>query len=126
MPETKYINYQFQMKPDNKAFLEANAIHGRNARNDYFRNLGWETRQRFEQIMSEEFRPGYRADLGCDRCALEMIKILYTHFEEWKNAQTKEAVVLETEPLKVAANFPSNKVTHERSKKEKETEGPKN
>lgn len=97
------------MKEENRQFLEDNIHHLNNARNDYFKNLDGTTRVRFQQIMSEEFRPGYTADIWCDKCALEMMKILGIHYQQWKDAQPKEESVLEPGSVKVHANFPKHK-----------------
>lgn len=91
------------MNPANQQYLEDNMQHLINARADFFKHLGGETRSNFERIMSEEFRPGYRADLGCDKCALEMMKILGIHYQQWKDSQPPP------EPVTVNANFPSHK-----------------
>jgi len=78
------------MKPENKVFLEENRKHWITLRDaKYLRHLDGNTRSRMVQVMSEEFQPGYTADLWCAPCVSEMIATLYRRFEEWEAAQEK-------------------------------------
>jgi hypothetical protein len=130
------------MKPENKKFLEDNRQHWITLRDAfYLRGLDGNTRSRMMQVMAEEFRPGYTADLWCPPCVSEMITTLYRHFEAWEAAQAEAMAMLEMElnslPPQVielteaekrsaeeltlelnkrieAANFPSHKHKHHR------------
>ena len=103
------------MKQANIDYLEANIQHLENARNQFFRNLQGDIRVNFERIMAEEFRPGYKADIFCDKCALEMIKILDIYYRQWKDRQP--TVVAEEAPITIHATFPSHKAKKTRNAK---------
>jgi hypothetical protein len=45
------------------------------------------TRERFRQIMSDEFQPGYNTDLWCPPCLFDMVKLLYRRFDDYLAAQ---------------------------------------
>jgi len=130
------------MNPVNKKFLEDNRHHWITLRDaKYLRHLDGNTRSRMVQVMSEEFQPGYTADLWCAPCVSEMITTLYQRFEQWEAAQSVftidpnpqpkpegQAEVIEfkengeitktmesfTPPIQVKANFPSHKKHHRR------------
>ena len=121
------------MKPENKAFLEENRKHWFTLRDaKYLRHLDGNTRSRMVQVMSEEFQPGYTADLWCAPCVSEMVTTLYRRFEEWEAAQVPEPPsLLDPEypdpnnlqfdssnplaaPTIIKANFPSHKKHHRR------------
>jgi len=130
------------MKPENKAFLEENRKHWITLRDaKYLRHLDGNTRSRMVQVISEEFQPGYTADLWCAPCVSEMITTLYRRFEEWEaaqpvftidpnpepilegqaeviefkeNGEITKTVELFTPPIHVKANFPSHKKHHRR------------
>ncbi len=88
------------MKPENKTFLDEQRHHHTTlVKAFYLRSLSGEVRSRMQQIIAEEFQPGYSADLWCPPCVVEMVKKLYKHYDEW----------LEKQPVTVEANFPSNK-----------------
>lgn len=88
------------MKAENKQFLEENRHHHDTlVKAFYLRSLSAETRTRMQQIISEEFQPGYHADLWCGPCVSEMVLKLYRHYDEW----------LAQQPVTINANFPSNK-----------------
>jgi hypothetical protein len=90
------------MKPENKAFLEANWHHWETLKNaQYLKGLNAHERENFQRIMSEEFQPGYTADLWCPTCCADMVRLLYTRYEAWKAANP--------EPIEMKANFPSHK-----------------
>lgn len=72
------------MKPANKQFLDDNLDHFRILeRAQYLRGLMGSTRENYQRIMSEEFAPGYTADLWCSTCASYMVKLLYRHYYNW-------------------------------------------
>lgn len=77
------------MKPENKAFLEANRTHWITLRDAfYLRGLDGNTRSAMQRIMGEEFRPGYTSDLWCPTCVADMVRALYQEFEKWEARQT--------------------------------------
>jgi hypothetical protein len=93
------------MKPENKQFLEANYHHWVTLRDAQFlRGLNANEREGMVRVMAEEFQPGYTCDLWCPTCVFEMVKSLYTRYEQWK--------LDNPEPIEVAASFPSNKHHH--------------
>lgn len=88
------------MAPEDKQFLDDNRTHYDTLVNaGYLRGLSGETRQRMQDIIREYFQPGYHTDLWCPPCVSDMLKKLYRHYDEW----------LAQRPVKVEANFPSNK-----------------
>lgn len=107
------------MKPENKAFLEANRTHWITLRDAFFiRHLDGHTRSEMQRIMGEEFRPGYVTDLWCQTCVADMVRALYQEFEKWEAAQPKPLLepfipTLPAEPIlppvQMKANFPSHK-----------------
>lgn len=110
------------MKPENKAFLEANRHHWNTLNNAfYMRHLDGHTRSEMQRIMGEEFQHGYTADLWCPTCVADMVRALYQRFEAWEVANPPVVVEPEipvipdppVEPtgpaITVRANFPSNR-----------------
>lgn len=104
------------MKPENKAFLEANRTHWITLRDAfYIRHLDGNTRSEMQRIMGEEFRPGYTSDLWCGVCVADMVRALYQEFEKWEAANPPEPVQVlggpepVIPPVQVKANFPSHK-----------------
>lgn len=88
------------MKPENKQFLDENRHHHETLiKAFYLRSLSGEVRSRMQQIIAEEFQPGYSTDLWCPTCISDMVRKLYRHYDEW----------LAQQPVTVEANFPSNK-----------------
>lgn len=116
------------MKPENKAFLEANRTHWITLRDaQYLRHLDGRTRSEMQRVMGEEFQTGYTADLWCPTCVADMVSMLYHRFEAWEKANPPAPEVL-TEPelpidpvipelpaapvgpsVQTKANFPSHK-----------------
>lgn len=102
------------MKAENKQFLEENRHHYDTlVKAFYLRSLSGETRSKMQQVMSEEFQPGYSTDLWCGTCVTEMVRSLYTHYDNWLGAQPKEVPAV-VEPESIKANFPSHKKHHRR------------
>ena len=92
------------MNPENQKFLDLNRHHyDVLIKAFYLRHLDGNTRAKMQQVMNEEFQPGYATDLWCPPCVSDMVKALYRKYDEWIEAQPKN------EPLIVEANFPSNK-----------------
>lgn len=88
------------MKPENIEFLEANKHHHDTlVKAFYLRSLSGEVRSRMQQIIADEFQPGYSTDLWCGPCVSEMVLKVYRHYDEW----------LAQQPITIQANFPSNK-----------------
>lgn len=88
------------MKPENKQFLDDNRHHHTTlVKAFYLRSLSAEVRSKMQQIIADEFQKGYSTDLWCGPCVTEMVLKLYRHYDEW----------LAQQPIKVEANFPSNK-----------------
>jgi len=87
------------MTPENKAFLEANRHHYDTViKAGYVRHLNANEREGMQRIMREEFQPGYHTDLWCGPCLFDMVKLLYTRYDQWLSEQPKEIIV--------AASFP--------------------
>jgi hypothetical protein len=96
------------MKAENKEFLEANLHHWITLRDSlYLRGLNASEREGMQRVMAEEFSPGYTTDLWCAPCVADMVRLLYTRYEQWKE-QNKEPEIIKEEPLIVKANFPHN------------------
>lgn len=94
----------------------------------YLRGLSGSVRSDMQRIMSEEWQPGYTADLWCPPCVCDMITKLYRCYfnylkelhkdtTEYKDlsqgieilSQRPYPVAEPEKPLIVAAAFPSNK-----------------
>lgn len=104
------------MKPENKKFLDDNRHHHDTlVKAFYLRSLSGETRSRMQQIISEEFQPGYSTDLWCGPCVSDMVLKLYRHYDEWIAAQPPDHVQpIQSEPTIAKATFPSHKKNHQR------------
>lgn len=105
------------MTPENKQFLDDNRHHYDTLiKAFYLRGLSGETRQRMQDIMAKEFQPGYHTDLWCGNCVTEMVRSLYTHYDNWLAVQPVEAPApippVEPEPVITKATFPSHKKHH--------------
>jgi hypothetical protein len=88
------------MTPETIQFLNDNRHHHTTlVKAFYLRSLSGEVRSRMQQIIADEFQPGYSTDLWCGPCISAMVLKLYKHYDEW----------LAQQPVKVEANFPSNK-----------------
>lgn len=55
-----------------------------------------------QRVNSEEFHPGYRANLSCPPCVADFVKLVYRSYDAWIAAQPHP------EPIIVAASFPVN------------------
>lgn len=88
------------MTPDDIQFLNDNRHHYDTlVKAFYLRSLSAETRTRMQTIIGKYWQPGYHTDLWCAPCVVDMVKKVYRHYDEW----------LAQQPIKVEANFPSNK-----------------
>lgn len=99
------------MKPENLKFLEDTYHHWQTLRDaQYLKGLNGHEREGMQRVMAEEFRPGYTADLWCPSCVADMVRLLYTSYDQWKiDNPVKIEEPVNAEPVKVAANFPSHK-----------------
>lgn len=59
-----------------------------------------------ERVNSEEFHPGYRANLSCPPCVADFVKLVYRSYDAWIAVQPPP------EPIIVAASFPVNDPPH--------------
>ncbi len=89
------------MKPANKQLLDNYRHHHDTVKLDYLRHLSGEERENMQNIMADEFLPGYTTDLWCQSCVFEMVKQLYHRYDEW--------IARQPEPVKVSTGFPLNK-----------------
>lgn len=80
------------MSPQNKKFLEDNYHHYLTVKDGYVKGLNAAEREGMQRVMAEEFAPGYSTDLWCGPCVFEMVKLLYTRYEQWKAQQPIESV----------------------------------
>jgi hypothetical protein len=88
------------MTDDNKKFLDDNRHHYDTLiKAFYMRSLSAEVRTRMQEIIRQEWEPGYHTDLWCPPCISDMVKKLYRLYDEW----------LAKQPVTVQASFPSNK-----------------
>lgn len=62
------------------------------------------------RVLREEFIKGYVYTEDCGTCIFDMTKLLYRRFDEWlaTNPDPVEPINPVTEPITVAASFPSN------------------
>ena len=103
------------MTESNKQFLDLNRHHyDVLIKAFYLRHLDGNTRAKMQQVMSDEFQPGYATDLWCPPCVSDMVKALYRRYDEWI-AANKKPERASPEPLIVEANFPSNKTNENES-----------
>lgn len=102
------------MTPENKQFLDENRHHYDTlVKAFYLRGLSGETRQRMQDIMAQEFQPGYHTDLWCAPCVTEMVVRLYENYDRWLASQPKEEPApIEPEPVITKATFPAHKKHH--------------
>lgn len=111
------------MKQQNIDFLEEKrSIHSGLVQAGIFSQLDYPTKERFVEIMNEEFQPGYTANLWCGSCLSDMIKLVYRKYDEWKEAQPKEESKVEKvgkahEPTVQKETFPSHKPVNEKPAK---------
>jgi hypothetical protein len=54
------------------------------------------------RILREEFYPGYAVTEDCVSCLFEVVRLLYTKYDQW----LKEQQVKPLQPVKVHASFP--------------------
>jgi hypothetical protein len=88
------------MTPETIQFLNDNRHHYDTLiKAFYLRSLSAEVRTRMQEIIRQEWEPGYHTDLWCGPCVSDMVKKLYRLYDEW----------LKQQPVTVQANFPSNK-----------------
>lgn len=79
------------MKQSNIDFLEANYGYWITLRDaGFMRNLDGSIREGMQRVMAEEFSPGYRADLWCPTCVSDMVKALYTRYDQFKAMNKSE------------------------------------
>ena len=108
------------MTPENEQFLKDNFHHFMVfERAFYLRGLSGNIRENMQRVMSEEFQPGYTADLWCPTCCAEMVTRLYRCYYNYLKELHKDNTVykdlsegitiLSQKPLIVNAAFPSNK-----------------
>lgn len=73
------------MKPENKKFLDDNLDQFRTLeRAQYLRGLMGSIREAYQRIMSEEFVPGFTADIWCGACVTDMVQRLYgVYYYNW-------------------------------------------
>lgn len=94
------------MKPENKAFLDANRHHHDTLTKAlYMKGLNAAERDGMQRVMREEFIPGYHTDLWCPPCVSDMVKLLYQKYDAWLAAQPKEETKTD-EPIIIHATFP--------------------
>ncbi len=73
------------MSPENQKFVDDNIHFAKTfAEAEYFKHLDYATRAGFVKLISEEFQPGYTADLNCSVCVGEMLKYAWRLYSEWK------------------------------------------
>jgi hypothetical protein len=79
------------MTPETIQFLNDNRIHHETlTKAGYVRSLSADVRQRMQDIIGQEFQPGYHTDLWCPPCVSDMVLKLYRHYDEWIEKQTNE------------------------------------
>lgn len=77
------------MNPENKQFIDDSFSHFLVLeRAFYLRGLSGTVRLNMQRVISEEFHPGYSADLWCPQCAADMVLKLYRHYHDWLKRET--------------------------------------
>lgn len=76
------------MKAENKQYLDEHLDQFRTLeRAQYLRGLMGSVRENFQRIISEEFVPGFTADLWCGSCVTDMVQRLYgVYYYNWLKA----------------------------------------
>lgn len=102
------------MKAANKEFLDAQRFHYISMKaSGVLRGIDHYTRQEMVRVMGEEFQPGYSNPGDCPPCVFEMVDRLYRQYDAWITAQP---IIIQEDPIKVIANFPSNKSKHDKQR----------
>lgn len=113
------------MKPENRKIFEDNKIHWETlTKAGYLKHLSGRERSDLVKAFSEEFQPGYHADLWCPNCVANMITYVYRFYFEYIEKEKAAAQVQQiqqpepvtpviepekpAEPVQIAASFPVN------------------
>ena len=76
------------MTPETIQFLNDNRHHHETlVKAFYLRSLSAEVRTRMQEIIRQEWEPGYSTDLWCGPCVSAMVLKLYRHYDEWLEKQ---------------------------------------
>jgi len=100
------------MKPENRAFLEANRHHHTTlVKAQYMRHLNSNEREGMQRIMREEFNPNYTSDLWCPPCVADMVTLVYRLYDEYlqNNPDPITNPIIPAPIKEVHATFPSHK-----------------
>ena len=80
---------QFEMKDENKAFLDTNRYYyDWLVKVQTLKQLDGATRSGLLRVIHEEFSPDYLTDLWCGNCVAEMIRYCYIQYDKWIEAQS--------------------------------------
>jgi len=78
------------VKPENTAFLEVHrGIWDTWQRAQFIQYIDESTKQGLLNVIREEFDAGYLINMWCGACVVEMIKYVYTQYDQWLDAQQK-------------------------------------
>lgn len=79
------------MKPENRQIFEENRIHWETlTKAGYLKHLSGPARSGLMRAMSEEFQPGYTADLWCPTCVSNMILQVYRRYNEFVEQEKQQ------------------------------------
>lgn len=90
------------MNPENKIFLDDHRFVYDEILNAQTAKKANAFKTDLIRILREEFYPGYAVTEDCVSCLFEVVRLLYTKYDQWlKDQEAKEPV-----PVKVHATFP--------------------
>lgn len=97
------------MKQENRQIFEENLQHYWTLeRAGYMVHLSNRDRSNLVRAMSEEFQPGYTADLWCPPCVANMMRQVYRRYLAWKDEEQKQRLAALTLPDSSMVNEPDN------------------
>jgi hypothetical protein len=78
------------MKPENTAYLEVHrGIWTMYEKAQIVVHIDEATKQGLLRVIHEEFDSAYLVNLWCGACVVDMLKYVYTQYEQWLQAQAK-------------------------------------
>jgi hypothetical protein len=99
------------MKDVNRQIFEDNLKHYESfTKEQYVRAFGATDRQLLLNAFSEEFAPGYTADIWCPSCVGDFLKTAYRFYFSFLEKEKAEvpAMIPAGEPIQVQATFPKD------------------
>jgi len=92
------------MKPENRQIFEDNRKHHDTlVKAGYLKHLSGLDRSNLVKAMSEEFQPGYTADLWCPPCVSNMILQVYRRYDQFLEEEKRLETVTRLAEIEKAA-----------------------